>query len=76
MRYKVLDTFSVGGNTSVTIAGNGEGLKNDILIRDSNETKYHILSVAMVSSRQPLELKGTTTILLEGIFNSDIIITE
>lgn len=76
MTYKVLDTFLVGDNTSVTIGGNGDGLRNDILVTDSEGREYHLLSVAMVSGQQAPGVKEATTILLEGVFSSDAVILK
>ena len=39
MKYDVLDCVLIGDNTSVTISGNGKGLKNGIAIKAS-EGKY------------------------------------
>lgn len=70
MNYKVIDTFPVGENTSVTIEGNGEGLKNNIVIRDSSGVTYQLITVAMVSSEE----KNVTTLLVQGVFESKEII--
>ncbi len=69
MDYRVLDIFPVGENTSVTIEGNGKGLKNNILIKDSLGVPHRLISVAMLSG----EIKKTTTLLIEGIFDSEVI---
>ncbi len=70
MNYKVIDTFPVGENTSVTIEGNGEGLKNNIVIRDSSGVTHQLITVAMVSSEE----KNVTTLLVQGVFESKEII--
>ena len=70
MNYKVIDTFPVGENTSVTIKGNGEGLKNNIVIRDSSGATHQLITVAMVSSEE----KNVTTLLVQGVFDSKEII--
>ena len=41
--YKVLNTFAVGKNTSVTIEGNGERLRNDILVMGSDVKSYTLI---------------------------------
>lgn len=64
MKYIVTNTFKVGNNTSVTIKGNGAGLKNGIKFIGDDEKQYCILSVAMVNS-QNLE---SSTLLIEGEF--------
>lgn len=70
MSYKVIDIFPVGGNTSVTIEGNGQGLKNNIFIKDSLGVTYKLLSVAMLSGG----IQETTTLMIEGKFDSEKII--
>lgn len=69
MIYKVLDIFPIGQNSSVTIEGNGKGLQNGITIKDSLGTSHKLISVAMISG----EKAGTTTLLIEGKFNSETI---
>lgn len=73
MMYKVLDTFDVGGDTSVTIDGNGEGLKNNMPVFDSSGAEYRLLSVATMSGHSPEEIGRTTTVLIKGKFKSDTI---
>ena len=71
MIYNVLDVFSIGNNTSVTIKGNGNGLKNNVMVTDENEKKFKLLSVAFMSGQS--EINKTTTVLIEGKFNSKFI---
>ena len=73
MVYNVLDVFPVGNNTSVTIKGNGNGLKNNIVITDENEKSYKLLSVALLSGQSEKQMDKETTVLIEGDFNSKII---
>lgn len=70
MLYNVLDVFPVGENTSVTIEGNGEGLKNNIDITASDGSKHKLLSVGMTSGHSVEDVKKTTTVLVKGKFNS------
>jgi len=70
MLYNVIDAFPIGKNTSVTIEGNGEGLKNNIDVIDSNGRKYKLLSVGMTSGHSVEDMKKATTVLVEGEFNS------
>lgn len=35
LNYKVLDTFPIGQNTSVTIQGNSNGLRNNCVVTTS-----------------------------------------
>lgn len=71
--YKVLDTFPVGKNTSVTIEGNGSGLKNNMIISDENGNHYKLISVALLSGQSPDQTGKTTTFLIEGNFKSETI---
>lgn len=68
MKYKVIDTFSIGGNTSVTIEGNGDELCNGLGITDEKGREYRILSVAMVHYENPSDIKKSTALLIEGNF--------
>lgn len=69
MDYKVLDVFRIGNNTSVTIEGKGNGLKNNMRIKDSLGITHKLLSVAMISG----DNRDTTTLLIEGDFNSKVV---
>lgn len=71
MKYKVLDTFPIGQNTSVTIQGNGDGLRNNMEIRDSSGIAHQLITVAMMSKGE----KNMTTLLIQGVFDSkDIVV--
>ena len=69
MKYDVLECVSIGVNTSVTIAGNGEGLKNGVDIRTAEGNIFKVLSIAMYSGTQP-DADETTTLLVEGKFKA------
>ena len=69
MKYDVLDCVLIGDNTSVTIAGNGKGLKNGAAIRSSEGKIFKVISVAMYSGINS-ESDNTTTLLVEGQFCS------
>lgn len=69
MDYKVLDVFRIGNNTSVTIEGNGNGLKNNMHIKDSLGITHKLLSVAMISGGD----RDATTLLIEGNFDSKVV---
>ena len=73
MVYKVLDVFPIGNNTSVTIEGHGEGLKNHMDVISAEGKTYRLLSVAMVSGQPEDESGKTTTVMIEGSFNSKTI---
>lgn len=69
--YKVLNTFAVGKNTSVTIEGNGEGLRNGIRVRGSDGKSYNLISVAMPLEVASDTIRKTTTIFIEGDFQAE-----
>lgn len=71
--YKVLDVFSIDKNTSVTIEGIGEGLKNNMIIEDSAGVAHKLISVAMLAGQSVEEVGKTTTLLIEGKFDSEIV---
>ena len=70
MKYDVLDCVLIGDNTSVTISGNGKGLKNGAAIRSSEGKIFKVISVAMYSGINS-ESDNTTTLLVEGQFCSN-----
>lgn len=70
---KVLDTFPVGNNTSVTISGDGADLENGKVLRGSDNKDYTILSVAMLSGVEASEIGKSTTLLIKGRCNVDIL---
>lgn len=72
MKYEVVDRFPVGGNTSVTIRGSGEELRNGIVIHDEHGSNYNLISVAMMVGHIPSK-DVETTILVEGEFTGDSI---
>jgi len=73
MLWNVLDLFLVGDNTSITIKGNGNGLKNGMVVFDENNIAYNLLSVATLSGEKPDDIGKRTVILIEGKFKSNII---
>lgn len=73
MMYKVLDTFRVGRNTSVTVEGNGEEFKENMIVLDSDGNPHNLISVAMLAGISAERIGKTTTVLIEGEFSSDTI---
>lgn len=73
MTYKVLDRLRLGENTSITIEGKGENLHNQMMIFDSDNVAHVLISVGMPAGQEPDRIGDSTTILVEGDFNSDII---
>lgn len=74
MKYKVLDTLKVGNNTSVTIEGKGENLRNHMLIFDTDNVAHMLLSVAMPGRIDAETIRQQTTLLIEGEFKSESVI--
>ena len=66
--YNVIDTLKIGDNTSVVIGDKGEDIKNGTGILDDKGRPYVVLSVGMSNDKGKIE---TTTLLLEGTFESD-----
>ena len=73
MTYKVLDRLRIGENTSITIEGKGENLHNKMMIFDSDNVAHVLISVGMPAAQESDKIGESTTILVEGDFNSDII---
>ena len=61
MVYRVKDAKYINGLfiLAITIDGNGEGLRNNIILRDENENEYFIKSIAMTCGN----MKETTLIV-------------
>lgn len=74
MKYKMIDIFPIGRNTSVTIEGNGNGLCNGTRIADENGKEYHIFSVGMVHHDNPTDFNKSVTLLIENNFTGKDII--
>lgn len=69
MKYTVLNTFQVGKNTSVTIAGNGDSLWNGMQVQDELGQHHIIESVAMVEHDEQKKVAESTTLLISGFFD-------
>lgn len=66
---KVLDKLIIGGNTSITIPGQGDEVKIGEILIDTKGIEHKILSVAMVEYDDPSEVIKSTTLYVEGIWN-------
>lgn len=73
MKHKVIDTIKVGTNTAVTLEGRGADLKNGLLVKDENGKQYNLLTVALESGNSAENILKTTTVLIQGKFNSKIL---
>lgn len=64
MVLNIIDKIKVGNNTSVTISGTHEKLKNGSVIKDENNKEFVVLSVAMVETIG--KVSDETTLLIKG----------
>lgn len=66
MSYKIKDIKYINGLflLAITIDGNGEGLRNNIIIKDNNDNEFFLKSVAMVC-RNMKETVLTVSLLLQ-----------
>lgn len=74
MRYEILNRIKVGSNTAVTVSGNGEGLKNGIILSGDDSLTYRILSIGMTAGIDPDEISVSTEILVEGNCDANFLI--
>lgn len=70
MVLRVVDTFPVGGDTSVTVEGDGAQLRNNMAVADSKGNAFELLSVCMTADKTGADKKNETTVLIKGRFNS------
>ncbi len=61
---KVMDVFRIGNKLSITIEGDGSGIKNGSEVKDKNGNKYRIVSVAMTRHNSPHDISQNTTLLV------------
>lgn len=66
--HNVISKLRIGDNTSIVINDKGKDIYNGIGILDENGTPYVVLSVGMNNTKGELK---TTTLLIEGEFNSN-----
>lgn len=66
--HNVISKLKIGDNTSIVINDKGKDMHNGIGILDENGTPYVVLSVGMNNTKGELK---TTTLLIEGEFNSN-----
>lgn len=66
MHLNIIDKFKVGENTSISVNGNMEQLKNGATIKDEHNNRFVVLSVAMVNNKNKAKLSETTELLLKG----------
>lgn len=64
--YKVIDVFQLGNMLSVTVSGNGEGIKNGTRLVDGKGQLITVQSVAMTKNLNPGDISQCTTLLVTG----------
>lgn len=52
--YTIKNVDTIAGLMTMTILGNGNGLKNDLNITDDNNNKFIIKSIAMAGGKSDL----------------------
>ncbi len=62
----ILDKIVIGGNTAITLLGDGFNLKIGQRLLDSKGISHKILSIAMVEHEDPKDITKSTTVLVEG----------
>lgn len=66
--YNVISKLKIESNTSIVIDDKGKDMHNGICILDENGNPYIVLSVGMSNTKGEIK---TTTLLIEGDFNSN-----
>ncbi len=63
---RVIDVLNLGTQSSVTFEGKCEQIKNGSKIKDDNGNIFEIISVAMMSYNNPLDINKSTTVLINS----------
>ena len=68
MEYSIKDTKFINGLNLmlITIDGNGDGLRNNIILRDENGNEYFIKSIAMTCGNMKETTLTVSLILQKG----------
>lgn len=68
MEYSIKDIKFINGLNLmlITIDGNGEGLRNNIILRDENGNEYFIKSIAMICGNMKETTLTVSLILQKG----------
>ena len=68
MEYIIKDTKFINGLNLrvITIDGNGDGIRNSIILKDENENEFFVKSVAMVCGNMKETTLTVSLILQKG----------
>lgn len=68
MSYKIKDIKYINGLflLAITIEGNGDGLRNNIIVKDNNGNEYFLKSVAMVCGNMKETVLTVSLLLQKG----------
>lgn len=62
--FKIIDTFQIGDNLSVTFEGKCEQIKNGTKLTDNHGNLYMVVSVGTTRHNNPSDISKSTTVLI------------
>ena len=68
MKYEIKDVTYLNGINlmTITIVGNGVGLRNNIIFKDENDNEFFLKSIAMVSGNMKNTILSVSQLLNKG----------
>jgi hypothetical protein len=68
MKYEIKDVTYLNGINlmTITIVGNGVGLRNNIILKDENDNEFFLKSIAMVSGNMKNTILSVSQLLNKG----------
>lgn len=68
MKYEITDVPYLNGINlmTITIVGNGVGLRNNIILKDENDNEFFLKSIAMVSGNMKNTILSVSQLLNKG----------
>ena len=68
MKYEIKDVTYLNGINlmTITIVGNGVGLRNNIILKDENDNEFFLKSIAMVSGNMKNTILSVSQLLKKG----------
>lgn len=68
MKYEIKDVIYLNGINlmTITIVGNGVGLRNNIILKDENDNEFFLKSIAMVSGNMKNTILSVSQLLKKG----------
>ena len=68
MKYEITDVTYLNGINlmTITIVGNGVGLRNNIILKDENDNEFFLISIAMVSGNMKNTILSVSQLLNKG----------